>query len=170
MALVKVCPNKKCGKIHPASAMFCDSEYCDMRDLTEVIPVPEEQVLCASKAEPEPESEIANEADTTESSACGEICEPKLVFIHLETGQTITAGDGDILGRHSAGSELFSRFPVVSRKHLKACREGGVWCVVDIGSSNGTDVNGISLIKDQSCPVKAKDKIRLAGACTLEVL
>lgn len=162
MALVKVCPNKNCGKVHPASAMFCDSEFCDMRDLTEVIPIPEEELRTHVPPATEPEQPSAPpKADTDEA---------ELVLRHVDSGKTVAVRDGDIMGRHGEGREIFSMYPYVSRRHLKIYRQDELWCLMDIGSSNGTSVNGVSLGRDQACLLNKKDRITFADTCTLEVM
>jgi hypothetical protein len=51
------------------------------------------------------------------------------------------AGEGLVIGR-SPDCALTLADPTVSRRHAELRREGGRWVVADLGSSNGTRVNG----------------------------
>jgi pSer/pThr/pTyr-binding forkhead associated (FHA) protein len=40
------------------------------------------------------------------------------------------------------GADIMLSDPAVSRRHAEIHREGDEWSVVDLGSTNGTEVNG----------------------------
>ncbi|MDW8295081.1 MAG: FHA domain-containing protein [Aquificaceae bacterium] len=63
-----------------------------------------------------------------------------------------------ILGRAGTGMEYFKDNLYVSRRHAKIYFKDGHWFVEDLGSTNGTYVNG-----------KKVQKARLENGCTLEL-
>jgi len=52
----------------------------------------------------------------------------------------------------------------ISRKHCKVCRQEGGYCIVDLGSLNGTFVNGRRLEGDERVALHAGDTVKLADA------
>ena len=46
-----------------------------------------------------------------------------------------------ILGRHGEGSQYFSKFPYVSRRHARIFFKKGKWFIEDLNSTNGTYLN-----------------------------
>jgi pSer/pThr/pTyr-binding forkhead associated (FHA) protein len=50
----------------------------------------------------------------------------------------------------------------VSRKHVQLWRDGERWFLRDLGSQNGTRVNGIRVI--ETTEVRAGDRVSLGGA------
>jgi hypothetical protein len=64
-------------------------------------------------------------------------------YLVLEgNGFSIEVQPEDVVGREGKGSEYLSAFRTVSRKHAKFHLEGNSWLVEDIGSLNGTYING----------------------------
>jgi len=57
-------------------------------------------------------------------------------FFVVQDGETL------VIGRDADSADVVVRDPAVSRKHLEVSREGGVVRVKDLGSTNGTFVNG----------------------------
>ncbi len=70
-------------------------------------------------------------------------------------------GESIIIGR-SSGAELVLADRFLSRKHAKLHREGESWFVQDLGSRNGTLLNGTKV--EEPTAVKAGDEIRLSGS------
>ena len=70
-------------------------------------------------------------------------------------------GESLVIGR-SSGAELVLADRFLSRKHAKLHREGETWFVEDLGSRNGTLLNGTKV--EQPTPVKSGDEIRLSGS------
>jgi pSer/pThr/pTyr-binding forkhead associated (FHA) protein len=68
-----------------------------------------------------------------------------------------------IVGRDASCDRVVD-FPVVSGRHARFVRAGGAILVEDLGSSNGTYVNGTRV--DRTASVKSDDLIGL-GSCTL---
>jgi len=80
--------------------------------------------------------------------------------------RAITAlGDGKfqaVIGR--AGVELAADGPGISRRHAVIVSEGGRFTLSDLGSRNGTFVNGVRCQQDEIFYVKEGDKILLGAA------
>lgn len=77
-----------------------------------------------------------------------------------EKGRTFAlAGDSCLLGRHSDQVELNDH--TVSRRHAMLERNGGGWRVSDLGSSNGTYVNGERVDGDQA--LSDGDQLKIGG-------
>ena len=79
----------------------------------------------------------------------------------------------NLVGRHSARAGLHPEVPVndpsVSSRHLKLCRRSGRIVLVDVGSTNGTIVNGSPVRSGVEVPLRPGDTIDL-GAWTRIVL
>ena len=69
-----------------------------------------------------------------------------------------------IIGR-DPGVDLTIPSPAVSRRHARLVRDGGEYAVEDLGSSNGTFLNGERLIARRI--LKSGDQIRLGQAITI---
>ena len=81
------------------------------------------------------------------------------------TSQEASFGIGPnraLVGR-SPEADVVLPFEEVSRRHALVWREGGVTNVQDLGSSNGTIVNGVSLAEAEPMPVSSGDVVQLAG-------
>src|SRR5947209_5030345 len=59
----------------------------------------------------------------------------------LAPGEVVEVGDGAVLGR-VARADLVLADPTVSSEHARVSRIGRAWVVTDLGSTNGTRVNG----------------------------
>ncbi len=67
------------------------------------------------------------------------------------------------LGRESSSEvEVTISSPTVSRQHTRITRRGDEWFVEDLGSRNGTFLNGQPIGREPK-PLKAGDRIRLGG-------
>ncbi|MFB0536565.1 MAG: FHA domain-containing protein [Anaerolineae bacterium] len=72
------------------------------------------------------------------------VLEPAKLVIRWPGGHTqeqILHKDVVTIGRDPA-SDIILAFPVVSRRHARLEKEGGIYKIVDLGSTNGTFVNG----------------------------
>jgi pSer/pThr/pTyr-binding forkhead associated (FHA) protein len=79
---------------------------------------------------------------------------------------------GDAVCRIGRGAEndLVVDDPAVSRLHARVEREAGVYRIVDLGSTNGTAVDGVELRPWQPQPLAHGSTIDLAGAAQLRFL
>jgi pSer/pThr/pTyr-binding forkhead associated (FHA) protein len=78
----------------------------------------------------------------------------------------VLAGSELLLGRRSDVKDIHPEVPLdedagVSHRHAKILREGDGWSVLDLGSSNGTELNGNLLGPGTRARLKAGDELRL---------
>ncbi len=71
---------------------------------------------------------------------------------------------GGILGRDPMRAQILMEVPTVSGVHCRIEKKNGVWVITDLGSTNGTKVNGTPLLKGQSIVLQHGDKVELATA------
>ena len=76
-------------------------------------------------------------------------------------GIVLQLKEGDF-GRRGGIWPALSAFPYVSGLHGHIGRQGEFWTITDLGSTNGTKVNGKPLTKGAACPFKAGDTIEIA--------
>lgn len=84
------------------------------------------------------------------------VCQAEQVSIPLINGAVIgrTAGDyANILGKCI----------YISGIHARLTQNGSVWSITDLGSRNGTKVNGVACQPNVPMPFKAGDTIRLGA-------
>jgi len=98
-------------------------------------------------AEPEPEPDAGRVTDPTLSVRTGVDAGATLVL----TGRRVTAGRG-------TNCDLIVRDTTVSREHAAFVLRGDVWWVLDLGSTNGTRVNGLRAAEH---PIVTGDRIEL---------
>ncbi|CAN5888708.1 hypothetical protein BH11MYX3_BH11MYX3_29810 [soil metagenome] len=87
---------------------------------------------------------------------------PSLVFLAGPiAGRRYKLGEGEyVIGRRS-DCQIFVPDMRVSRQHARLWRDGDQWTLEDLGSNNGTDVNGVRV--QQSAPIKHDDEITIAN-------
>lgn len=76
-------------------------------------------------------------------------------------GLSLPLKEGDF-GRRGGIWPDFSAFPYISGVHGHIGREGASWTICDLGSTNGTRLNGVRLQKDVPAALKAGDKVTIA--------
>lgn len=84
----------------------------------------------------------------------------KLVLLH--EGQAIPhdVGKGEfVIGRHP-DCEIQLNSNTISRRHAKISGDGEEFRIQDLGSGNGTFVNGRQLAKDEAAPIGNQDRIK----------
>ncbi len=98
---------------------------------------------------------------------------PTPTYLRLEvisgnaTGDTIVVEDELVIGRHAEGAGRLSEDEEISRQHARISREAtGDYAIEDLGSSNGTFVNGLRI---QSPRLLALEDSIEVGATTLLV-
>jgi pSer/pThr/pTyr-binding forkhead associated (FHA) protein len=80
-----------------------------------------------------------------------------------------------LVGRHSVVKEVNPEIALdddaaVSHRHAKLRREAdGRWTIVDLGSSNGTELNGALLAPGARTPVGAGDEIRVGRHTVIRI-
>jgi pSer/pThr/pTyr-binding forkhead associated (FHA) protein len=89
---------------------------------------------------------------------------PRLVIRRGEgTGKDHALAGACVVGRH-ASAQFVLEDPLVSRNHFRVLLEDGAWMLYDLGSRNGTVVNGARVT---SRPLADGDRI-VVGATELE--
>jgi len=68
-----------------------------------------------------------------------------------------------VIGRND-GCDVMVPDPGLSRRHAEIRREGDEWVVIDLGSTNGTEINGVRITRHRLTP---GDRL-LLGTTTLE--
>ena len=77
-------------------------------------------------------------------------------------GNTLArAKEGQTIGRHGQHADHVLNIEQVSRLHLRLQVEDNKLHVTDLGSFNGTQVNGVSLAKDESTLLKNNDELNI---------
>jgi pSer/pThr/pTyr-binding forkhead associated (FHA) protein len=104
-------------------------------------------------------------------SGTAEFAPPEtLTLARLSDGLTISVRSGCILGRAGEMSEFFKGSKTVSRRHARVVYKDGAWGVEDMGSTNGTWLNGLRLENDSFHALRKGDKLTLSLACEMRVL
>lgn len=77
-------------------------------------------------------------------------------------GNTLARAEtGVVIGRSAQNAKFVLNVPGISRMHLKMTLVDGEVVIEDLGSSNGTSVNGKELNKGQSMTLSNGDKLRI---------
>ena len=93
---------------------------------------------------------------------------PREIVVHPPTGQPVVhqlSGRGAILGRSSDTTVMVDDV-YVSDEHAEILPDDGGWSVRDLGSTNGTYLNGAKVTRPT--PLAAGDQLRL-GKSNVEV-
>src|SRR5688500_13130288 len=87
---------------------------------------------------------------------------PSLVFLAGPiAGRRYKLADGEyIIGRRS-DCQIFVPDMRVSRQHARLWRDNEIWAVEDLGSNNGTFVNGVKV--QQATAIRHDDEIVIAN-------
>lgn len=78
------------------------------------------------------------------------------------SGSHIEITSGEILGRDSTSNALFRDFQGISRRHAQIIFSKGNWSIADLGSTNGTFINGQRLQPKTMVKLNHGDSIRLS--------
>lgn len=69
-----------------------------------------------------------------------------------------------VIGKHRDLADYVLDRPAVSRLHLRIDREGEVYTVTDLNSTNGTMVRGALLAANETAEVRSGDSVVIADA------
>ena len=73
-------------------------------------------------------------------------------------------GDEFVIGKkRRCVNGLILNNPTVSRVHCKICRVGEIFYLIDLGSSNGTYLNGMRLVPNTPIVIRLGDHIRVSN-------
>lgn len=86
---------------------------------------------------------------------------PKYVEIDLSRGHA-TVGRYDKAGNAQADYNFDASFSFISRRHFRIEKNGGEYMIVDVGSGNGTMLNGELLVANMPYTVKQGDRITIS--------
>ncbi|MFC4102300.1 DUF6382 domain-containing protein [Paenibacillus xanthanilyticus] len=68
-----------------------------------------------------------------------------------------------VIGRSGDGVQYVDAAPGISRVHLEIRASGASWTAKDVGSRNGSTLNGVMMIPYKAYPLNAGDVMQLAG-------
>lgn len=145
MPKVKICP--ACGHKNPYTNLCC--ENCPT-NIAGIDPV-----------EDEPTEHNSNFDKT--------IVEMKNYVILNFNNNQIKVYDGEIIGRHAKGGEIFQNIMEVSRKHAKFSFEDSHVYITDLNSTNGVFLNGRKIQPGVPEKITEGTEIRLCSKVTLRV-
>lgn len=95
----------------------------------------------------------------------GTIYEKKLRLKNLENGEEILLDKEEAsLGRQLLNNDIILRDGKISRTHAQFVYRNGMWYVMDLGSANGTYLNGKRLLPNVQYLVKEKDTVRFSAS------
>jgi hypothetical protein len=147
MEFFKICP--ACGEENPASEVIC--RVC-MTNLGSVSPTKRAGERTPEREEP-PETRPG-----------------RLTLARTSDGISIQVSGGSLLGRSGDLSWFFRDMPTVSRRHARVEMRVGEWRIEDLGSLNGTWVNGGRIEPGKAHPLKEGDTVALGMACEMKVI
>ena len=84
----------------------------------------------------------------------------KFLF-HVALDKLMAMASGMTLGRAADQCDVVLAHATVSRRHARLCLGGEALQVEDLGSTNGTAVNGAALRKGAPVPLQAGNRLRL---------
>ncbi len=161
MNLLKLCP--ACGEKNPVFEVICRA--C-MTNLSSVSPTPAE----AEKKTPPTELSERVSGPEEAMTVRAEIPPCRVLTLLRPDGRPVPAADGVEIGRNAHYAGLFDDVKTVSRRHAKVFCRAGQWEIEDLGSTNGTWVNGRRLAQGEAHPLKVGDTVRLSLSCELKVI
>lgn len=108
--------------------------------------------------EPEAPPNIGDSNQTSSSLRMVALNAPTQFEINIDRDETIIGKKADLV------DEVVPYNQMISRKHCKVMRNNGVYYIVDLGSVNGTYVNNVKLLPNQSHQMNKGDIIQLADS------
>ena len=87
---------------------------------------------------------------------------PKLVEIDLHQGFA-TVGRRDKNNQAQSDYSFDASLSFISRRHFRVEREGDHWVIIDLGSGNGTFINGKALIPNIRHPLFSGDTVMISA-------
>lgn len=87
---------------------------------------------------------------------------PKYIEVNLQKGSA-TVGRYDQNGQPQSDYNFDASLSFISRRHFRVEKDGEQWRIIDIGSKNGTIVNGERLLPNMAYPLCMGDRIMISG-------
>src|SRR5512135_3446550 len=85
-----------------------------------------------------------------------------VVILASPDGRVIEVRDGDIVGRTAVGKEALEIHEEISRRHARFDLSEGMWFIMDLGSSNGTFLEGQRLPSKERVPVRNGQQLQIS--------
>ena len=154
MESVKRCP--ACGAENPPHAFFCEADGPDGRC---GVPIADQPVVPR-------EARVPRAEDDAGVAGAGQ--EPQTMsraWIVLRTGGRIDVTDGMVLGRADEdcpAARLLAPHLTISRRHAEIRRGPDGYRIRDLGSTNGTFVNGTQIESGSDYAITSSDRIALS--------
>ncbi|MDR3321133.1 MAG: FHA domain-containing protein [Synergistaceae bacterium] len=160
MSLIKLCP--ACGERNPVSEIIC--RVC-RTNLSSLSPTADERA-----EKPDQTGKPTQPTQISEADAERTIVSRVLTLSRLSDGRVIHVMDGAELGRSGDTLQFFKEERTVSRRHARVNFSDGSWRLEDLGSTNGTWVNGRPIEPGRPCPLRAGDSVALSQTCEMRVI
>ena len=158
-AELSVCP--KCGAV--AAAKFCpkDGTRLESRKTRPAAP-PAAPPVAQTAAEAPSQPAAAPSADARATVRLNDTAVSAFRIRH-SSGAVVEVSHGDIVGRSDGKfAAVFGGSKFVSGRHASFSAANGLMAVTDLGSTNGTKVNGESLAPNAPRQLKSGDKVTFA--------
>ncbi len=85
----------------------------------------------------------------------------RLITLTSLDGRVIKIRDGDVVGRTAVGREVLEIHEQISRRQAQFVMSEGMWYVIDLGSSNGTFVEGERITSGQKVRIRDGQRLNL---------
>lgn len=144
MNLIKRCPT--CGADNKPSEMMCSRCFGDISGIAPTAPAEQAPAPAAQPAAP-----------------------PRSLLLRLPSGAAIPVSNGDSVGRSATGREQLAPYGKVSRQHARFLCSVDGWSISDLGSANGTYLNGSRIPEGTPVPLTAGSRINLSLSLELIV-
>jgi len=107
--------------------------------------------------------------DNVDITECDEKKEVQTLQLSLGD-KTIVLNTGDVIGREAKGEDLLSDKLTISREHARFQKKDGQWFVTDLGSTNGTYLNGEKIESGKEVLLHHEDELGFSRKVTFKVM
>ena len=179
MARVKVC--RLCGQHNEPDELFCADDSCgtSLADVNAVDTSELERLAAEANAADADAADGAdgggqqNQAPNAGGQTMreGQVAQVDPCALVFPWGRVPVAGQLGV-GREAGFSPISGQldsFPTVSRRHAMVGVAQGQWMVQDLGSTNGTYVNGTRLAKDETRAIQNGDQVSFSQGLQVRV-
>ena len=107
--------------------------------------------------------------ETAGAGAATQAAFPAFIGTHLRVlsgtlaGRDLALGERTVLGRSAADADVSLDDPAASRRNTEIILDGAVWRIRDLGSRNGTELDGERLPADQPVRLHAGARLRIGA-------